>query len=508
MGYKAYGRSRRWAAPKHQLQKCEEGEGGKKVVVHFFPVFFWKKKNREKKKKNRHTSPPRLPPSNSIQFNSMDFSDALKTTTAVVVSNDGSLIGCAVDFRVVVRDTKTLDIVNLFTCVDKVSSVALSGDSSRAETGQWGGFVLAVVPARACVQVWGVGDDKWSCRIDEGVAGIVRAVWAPDSRQIVTFAEHALRITVWSLIDQTASYIQLPKFSSKAAEFSPDGQWFAVCERKDGKDMVSLFSVGEQWALAKHFQTDTNDLADLAFSPDSACLVCWDNPVEYRAVIHALDGRRLRSFSAYEGRLGIKSVAWSPSSQLLALASFDEAIRILNHLTWKVVVEFKHAERITSRMPVVYVESPGQGRFDLAEPPVSLPFAKPDMDKPNPALGVGWCEFSRGNRYLATRSDGQPQCVWIWDLARASLSTVLVLSSPVRKAAWDPLHERIALVSGGLAVYLWSPDGASVVAIPGQDDFAAVSLQWAPDGEALIIRDKNQRFSVAFPGTTQGEQEE
>jgi len=39
-----------------------------------------------------------------------------------------------------------------------------------------------------------------------------------------------------------------------------------------------------------------------------------------------MDGRCLSKYSAYEFALGIKSVCWSPSSQFLAVGSFDEKV--------------------------------------------------------------------------------------------------------------------------------------------------------------------------------------
>lgn len=40
-------------------------------------------------------------------------------------------------------------------------------------------------------------------------------------------------------------------------------------------------------------------------------------------LLYSLDGRLLSAYCAYEWSLGIKSVAWSPSSQFLAVGSYD-----------------------------------------------------------------------------------------------------------------------------------------------------------------------------------------
>ena len=45
--------------------------------------------------------------------------------------------------------------------------------------------------------------------------------------------------------------------------------------------------------------------------------------LQYKVLLYSLDGRLLSAYCAYEWSLGIKSVAWSPSSQFLAIGSYD-----------------------------------------------------------------------------------------------------------------------------------------------------------------------------------------
>lgn len=44
-----------------------------------------------------------------------------------------------------------------------------------------------------------VSRPNWQCRIREGMAGMVRALWVPDARHIVTFSDFNLHMSVWSL---------------------------------------------------------------------------------------------------------------------------------------------------------------------------------------------------------------------------------------------------------------------------------------------------------------------
>lgn len=44
--------------------------------------------------------------------------------------------------------------------------------------------MLCVLDGRGVVQVWSVMLGDWTCKVDEGPAGVIDARWAPDSRHI------------------------------------------------------------------------------------------------------------------------------------------------------------------------------------------------------------------------------------------------------------------------------------------------------------------------------------
>lgn len=48
-------------------------------------------------------------------------------------------------------------------------------------------------------QVFSISRPEWQCRIREGMAGMIRAAWAPDCRHVITFADFNLHLSVWSL---------------------------------------------------------------------------------------------------------------------------------------------------------------------------------------------------------------------------------------------------------------------------------------------------------------------
>lgn len=159
--------------------------------------------------------------------------------------------------------------------------------------------------------------------------------------------------------------------------------WPVLVQRYDCKDYLSLFSVRD-WKPLAHLALPTQDAAGLAFSPDGTCFAVWESCLDYqvflpaaahsalysastntrsarptlpptrmssacqaRQIVHegplvaqgagcvaqvlvcGLDGKCLTCYRAYSDALGIKTVAWSPSGQLLAVGSYDQVRHIL-----------------------------------------------------------------------------------------------------------------------------------------------------------------------------------
>uniref|UniRef100_A0A8B9HQF0 WD repeat containing, antisense to TP73 n=1 Tax=Astyanax mexicanus TaxID=7994 RepID=A0A8B9HQF0_ASTMX len=348
----------------------------------------------------------------------MNFSEVFKQSNQLCkISPDGKYLATCVQYRLVVRDVNTLQILQLFTCLDQVAHMEWSSDSL---------FILCAMYKRGLVQVWSLEQPEWHCKIDEGSIGLVSSRWSPDGRHILNTTEFHLRVTVWSLCNKSVSYIKYPKACQKGMDFSADGRYMALVERRDCKDFISIF-VCDDWHLLRHFETETQDLSGVEWSPNGCVLAAWDSCLEYKMLLYSLDGRLLSTYSAYEWSLGIKSVAWSPSSQFLAIGSYDEKVRILNHITWKKLIEFEHPATITSSKAVVYKEvekKPVIGTEDLSvhqiamgsslfntksnyeitSLPVQVPVVKPDTDRANPKIGISTIAFSADNRYLATKN--------------------------------------------------------------------------------------------------------
>ncbi|XP_046850970.1 WD repeat-containing protein WRAP73-like [Xenia sp. Carnegie-2017] len=438
----------------------------------------------------------------------MNFSDEFRQNHYLSrYSPNGFFIANCVQYRLVVRDVKTLQIVHLFTNLDAVDYMEWSPDSD---------FILCGMFKRGVTQVWSMENPDWRCKIDEGMAGLVTVKWSPDSRHILTIAEFNIRITLWSLIDKSVSYFEYPKHANKGLDFTKDGHYMALAERRNCKDFLSIFAC-KAWKMVKHFEVQTQDLSDIAWSPDGRALCVWDHIVYNKVCLYSMDGRCLSTYERPCFGLGVKTVTWSPTSQFLAIGGYDEKCRVFNHLTWKTIVEHKHSHVIDKNEVIVYKEVENKptyfkkenissfgsyivtSKYEVKETPVQIPLLKPDPEKPNPKVGVGHVSFSSKCQFMATRNDNMPYTLWIWNVITLKLYAVLIQTSPIKTIQWDPQNERVALCTGNNKLYFWSVAGCVTVDVPTESEalFQVNSLSWHPDGDNMLLLSKD-RMVVCF----------
>lgn len=436
----------------------------------------------------------------------MNFSEQFKQNNYFCrFSPDGMYIANCVQYRLIVREVKTLQIVQLFTNLDAVQYMEWSSDSA---------YILCGMYKRSLIQVWSLEQPDWRCKIDEGSAGLTAVRWSPDARHILSTAEFQIRITVWSLVNKSVSYIKYPKHGNQGLDFSKDGTYMALAERRNCKDFVSIFAC-ESWQMLQHFEVETRDLADISWSPDGKVLCIWDSLLDYKVFLYSLDGRCLAAYNPYSFALGVKTVTWSPSSQFLVIGSYDNKCRVLNHVTWKTVAEHSHPHTIQDATVIVYKEiekKPGflkgesvssygyyavPSKYEVQETPVQIPIVKADPEKPNPKIGVGHVSFSNSCRFMATRNDNMPNTLWIWDVLTLKLATVLIQISSIKAIEWDPVQDRLALCTGNNKLYFWSAAGCVSVEVPSEALFQVNSFRWHHEGNSLVLLSKD-RMCLCF----------
>jgi len=350
---------------------------------------------------------------------------------------------------------------------------------------------------------------EFRCKISEGVAGLLGASWGPDSRQVVTFADLNVHLTFWSLSDQSTLVVPRPKdpaaalaWTSSVSSTSEGADLVAVATRTGSKDRLEVLHASNGWTSQASWAPGTLDLAALAWSPDGGALVVQDTCLRYLVLVYSPRGDLLSKLSCYENALGVRSLSFAPccpdvgtssSGLLLAIASYDQSVRLVNGLTWQVCAEYAHTHpklippNIQCRELELFTQA-NDGSFLAASTAddFPLPTVAVDDTKLQPKIGVGMASWSHDGRFLATRNDNTPQAIWVWDVESTGLRAVLVVKQAVRAMAWAPQEHLLTAVAGDANVTFWSPsEGARSCSVAGFAHLSGVEL--AAEGRELAV---------------------
>jgi WD40 repeat protein len=277
----------------------------------------------------------------------MDFSDLFKYNGSCSFSPDSQFVANIVGNKICVRDLESLQIIHVFTALDNINSFVWSHDSS---------LIACAVSKKSIVQVWSIIDTTYKLQIYE-FAGVQTCFFSPCANFVFIPCDLNLKVSVWAIDGSYVGHINNPKSATKCYDFSPKGDSVAIAERKNGRDFIHVICLDTLEDLHS-FEVETEDLADLKFSPDGKYICAWDSMMDYKLALYRLDGTLVNSYSAYENLLGIKKVQWGPTSQLIAIGSYDSKIRILNRINWKIVDIFDHTQ--LNKSITIFKESMGK----------------------------------------------------------------------------------------------------------------------------------------------------
>jgi hypothetical protein len=117
----------------------------------------------------------------------MDFTEVYKqSSNHCYFSPDGQYLATSVQQRLVIREAHSLQIVQLFNCADVIQDLQWSAASD---------LILVASYKLGIFQVFSLHDEEWLCKVDEGAFGLVKVLFAPDSRHIISFSDFQVDFT-------------------------------------------------------------------------------------------------------------------------------------------------------------------------------------------------------------------------------------------------------------------------------------------------------------------------
>ncbi|EPZ34292.1 hypothetical protein O9G_003012 [Rozella allomycis CSF55] len=175
-------------------------------------------------------------------------------------------------------------------------------------------------------------------------------------------------------------------------------------QRIQAKDFVSIHSCEGNWNCVRRFEIDSIDADGLAWSPDNRTIAIYETFFEYKIMFYSPDGRMLRKEHRPTNEtmcMGIQTLKWSPSSQLLAVGSYDHKIAFYNCYTFKNSLEFELSpiQRPEDGIKLVTFQAT---IVEAVMDEVNIPTLKLE-DKNALKYGVGHISFNKEGTFVAAR---------------------------------------------------------------------------------------------------------
>jgi hypothetical protein len=110
-----------------------------------------------------------------------DFTEIYKQSNSLVsYSKNGEYVATSVQQRLVIRETHSMEIIQLYACADDIQYLEFSSDND---------LLLVCSYKNNGYQVFSTTDETWTAQFNSGTCGLSKVMWAPDARHILAFSE-------------------------------------------------------------------------------------------------------------------------------------------------------------------------------------------------------------------------------------------------------------------------------------------------------------------------------
>ncbi len=344
--------------------------------------------------------------------------------------------------------------------------------------------------------------------IDRGSSGLGRVVNVDFGRtegEVLLFQEFGAKVTIWNLHTTRSIDIKDPKYPSKGHTYRPGSRHFTLLSRPGPQDVLTLHALNS-YAVIWSTIVPTMDAQGLVWSPDGQFIALWDTPsVGCRVHIYTASGDLYRVYNGSSNdatnsdiELGVRSLAWSPTSDYLVIGCYDCRVRLLSTKTFSPLMYLDHTTPIhlpshpdsKSSTPLrVWREDfsgPSNRHYTAITQPISPPTTPhPSSSESFKETGISLLTFSPSGSLLATRLDTLPTTAWIWDIHRSIPAAVLIHHAPIKYLSWHPSIADLLLIQCAheeVVLYFWDSSSG----VPWLENVS--TSMWKKDGGKLNVR--------------------
>ncbi|XP_029040069.1 WD repeat-containing protein WRAP73-like [Osmia bicornis bicornis] len=417
-------------------------------------------------------------------------------------SIDGQFFAVAYQANLIIKSSKTAATVHSFIFPSIIEYLEWSKNSE---------YIVCANIKKAIIQVYSIYYPEWRFKLTEGSDGLESVNWSPDSRHILTFSDFNIQISIWSLENLSVTHIQNVKSSYKKLYVSPNGKKLAVVISNEGEDQIEIYKT-DRWKLDKKLICGRlNSIDGICWSPNSELLCIWCSfSDEAKLIIYSNKLERdiavfcpaqiLNSSEieyTYEKELkGIENVTWMPSGQLLAVAGFNEMVVLLNHVTWKPLLQLYLDPVIKENyLNKVYKDVIVQTNKNISfydkhileeksERPINIKIGKKDNIDRLSVAKFDILVFSFCGQYLAIKHQLYPSTLWVWNINEDYLD-YLLLENNITSVKWNPTRAHMLIFCECAHMFEWTPSSARC--IPTPRNITALDARWHPEGNVLLL---------------------
>ncbi|CAL7943552.1 unnamed protein product [Xylocopa violacea] len=425
-------------------------------------------------------------------------------------SKDGKFVAIAYQTNLTIKNNKRLNTIHSFVFPDIIEYLEWSRNSE---------YILCANIRKAIIQVYSIYYPEWKYKLVEGSAGLESVSWSPDSKYFLTLSDFNIQISVWSLENQNVIHIQNVKSSFNKLYFSPNGSNLTVVVSMEGEDNIEIYKT-DTWKLSKKLICGRlNSIDGISWSPNSELLGIWssftDAPklIIYSCILEKdiavfypvqnINSLQLE-YTSYKDLKGIESITWMPSGQLLAIAGFNEMIVLLNHVTWKPLLQL-YLEPIIKEnyLNKVYEERVIQSKLsnkstnlydkhileEKSERPVNIRIGCKNVIERLSIAKFDILKFSSCGQYLAVKHQLYPTTLWIWNIVEDYFD-YLLLENTITAARWNPTRTQLLVFCECAHMFEWTPRSARC--IPTPRNITVLDARWHPQGNLLLLYGYNK----------------
>ena len=432
----------------------------------------------------------------------LTFSNKRKYSGNISFSPDSKFFSISKGLELIIYDNKSLKPFQTFSFCDFIEDIQWSKNSK---------LILVGLYKRSRCEIRNIENPKWYCSIDEGVQGMKYSLFSPDSLHILTISEHNIKLSIRSLVDKSLLYINYPKFSKKGLSFTSKGNFMALAERNEAKDIIGIYYTNK-WTCIKKFLPATDDLQDVKWSYDNSALLIPDSPTLCVMYIYSPIGDLISKIELYQYKMGIKCLDISPNGHYICLGLYDQTLRIFNNISYTCVTIFEHDKEILYDITVNYykeeiINNEGETKYVQIKPPIDL--KNENILKNNnktTKIGISKMAFSTDNYFLAIKNDKMPNILFIWDLNLMNLQFVLIQQNEVVFFEWAKNENILFISTNNNKLYYFTLDSCKILQL--FKDFNNNSLIFSPDGKKMMVKDTNNFIMVNINNNNNEEENE